>query len=109
MSNTHENTNRSGSQSPRPITTEQRGYERRGVQPVFSHPLTHPLAASIKPRPAPSARLGVPPLGEFEDEAPSAQVVFPAHPPVRRSYQAQAQPSQPVWGSPLWGEFEDEA
>ncbi|KOV61530.1 ferredoxin [Streptomyces sp. NRRL WC-3618] len=28
-------------------------------------------SATIEPRPAPSARLGVPPLGEFEDEAPS--------------------------------------
>ena len=27
-------------------------------------------SATIEPRPAPSARLGVPPLGEFEDEAP---------------------------------------
>ncbi|MDQ0930743.1 sarcosine oxidase subunit alpha family protein [Streptomyces turgidiscabies] len=39
------------------------GEPRPTATPVYSAP--------VEPRPAPSARLGVPPLGEFEDQAPS--------------------------------------
>ncbi|MGY1500735.1 sarcosine oxidase subunit delta family protein [Streptomyces sp. QTS52] len=56
----------------RPATEEARRGQTSHVSPATFELRPAPSApsATVEPRPAFSARLGVPPLGEFEDEAP---------------------------------------